>query len=158
MWCHILKHISREMCWLLLLAKFVIFKGCLAFPHMAILNYRVMLNCWTFINNRRNGNISATVADIQNKGERMLCWESLLGRVGALTPPLWTNMSEKPGWREAQLSQESKNPVPSRPASPPLIIEEVRFLGLNYDHIKQVPPVLPHDIPHAFVSGIRQTV
>lgn len=40
--------------------------------------------------------------------------------------------------------------------SPPLVIEEVRFLGLNYDHIEKVPPVLPHDVPHPFVSGTRQ--
>lgn len=45
---------------------------------------------------------------------------------------------------------------PSRLASPPLVIEEVRFLGLNDDHIEQVPPVLPHDVPHPFISGTRQ--
>lgn len=91
------KHISSKTSWLLILAKSVIFSGCLTFPHMDILNERVILNGWASINNGRNGNVSAVTADIQNKGEKVRGHESLPGRAGALTPALWTNMSEKPG-------------------------------------------------------------
>lgn len=66
------KHISSRTSWVLILAKSVIFSGCLTSPHKDILNERVILNGWASINNGRNGNVSAVIADIQNKGER--CW------------------------------------------------------------------------------------
>lgn len=47
---------------------------------------------------------------------------------------------------------KEENLVPRRGRhSPPLIVEEARLLGLNDDHVKQVPPVLPNDIAHPFV-------
>lgn len=73
----LLKHISSETSWLLILAKSVIFSGCLTSPHKDILNERVILNGWASINNGRNGNVSAVIADIQNKGEKVLGREAL---------------------------------------------------------------------------------
>lgn len=54
------------------------------------------------------------------------------------------------------LCSQVQSSAPIDRPSPPLVIEEVGFLGLNYDHIEQVSPVLPHDVPHPFVSGTRQ--